>query len=102
MRTFIWAADWLDFTSEEMFVAQADNVDDARRLVKNQLQCTLDSRIKDLDEVKANGVIGNGDYERCVESAKRDFANVIVCIYRYEPSHIISGGMAARIQHSNQ
>ena len=102
MRTFIWAADWLDFTSEEIFVAQADNLDDARQLVKNQLQCKVDSRIKELDEVKANGVIGNTDYKRLVESAKRDFAIVIVCIYRYEPSHIISGGMAARIKHSNQ
>ena len=102
MRTFLWAADWLDFTSEEIFVAQADNVDDARQLVKNQLQCRVDSRIKELDQHKVDGVIGNTDYERLVESSKRDFANVIVCIYRYEPSHIISGGMATRINHSNQ
>jgi hypothetical protein len=102
MRTFIWADTHIYFTECQFFVAQADNVDEARRLLKNQLQCRVDSVIKELEQEKADGVINIWDYERQSKSVKRHFDNEIELINRYEPSHIIGAGMAMRILHGNE
>lgn len=102
MRTFIWAATWLDFTEYQFFVAHADNIDDARVLIKNQLQCNLESRINRLNERKENGELVDKHYEDFKNDAIKDYEHNISSIDKHDCSHIISAGMGICIKHANE
>lgn len=102
MKTFIWADDTLNFTEYQFFVAQADNVDEARQFIKNQLQCDHETRIQRLNERKENGELVDKLYEDFKNDAKKDYEHIISSIYKHDPSHIISTGVGMCIHHANE
>ena len=99
MRTFIWANENFPFTEYQFFVAHAEDVEEARQFIKNQLQCDLKSRIDNLQECKEKGMCYNFEY--FVKDAKKEYEQNISSIDKYEPSHIISAGMGICIHHAN-
>jgi hypothetical protein len=96
MRTYIWADTNLDICNNEIYVAHADNVDDARKLIKNQLESELEFKKEYI--LKANSRYADA----ILANLRIDFDFVIYNIFRYEPSHIIGELMAARILHTNE
>jgi hypothetical protein len=101
MKTFIWAADCLNFTEYQFFVAHADNLDDARVFIKNQLQCDHESRIHRLNERKENGELVDKLYEDFKNDAKLEYSLLVSSIDKHDPSHVISAGMGMCIHHAN-
>jgi len=102
MRTFIWANTHIDFTEYQFFVAHADNVDDARIFIKNQLQLDHESRINRLNQRKENGELVDKLYEDFKNDAKIEYSLLISSIDKHDPSHVISGGMGMSIYHANE
>jgi len=101
MKTFIWADHHLNFTEYDFFVAHADNIDDARAFIKNQLQCELESHIHRLNERKENGELNDKLYEDFKNDAKKEYEHNISSIGNHDCSHIISAGMGVCIHHAN-
>ena len=100
MKTFIWADHDYPFSEYQFFVAQSDNVDEARLLIKNQLQYDLKAQIDNLQEsTYEEGT--KYDFVYWVKYVKEKYEQNISSIDKYEPSHIISGGMGICIEHSN-
>lgn len=106
MKTFIWADHELSFTSDHFFVAQAENVAEARLLIKNQLKSDYECKIKQVDELKIKAEYRNDlqhqkHIENWLSSRKNDYEQDIASIDKYEPTHIISADMGMRIYHAN-
>lgn len=99
MKTFIWADHDHPFSEYQFFVAHAEDVEEARQFIKNQLQYDLKAQIDNLQENKEKGTCY--DFEYWVKHAKEEYEQNISSIDKYEPSHIISGGMGMCIEHSN-
>ena len=106
MRTFLWANEHLGFTEYQFFVAHADNVDDARLFIKNQLKLDLAARIKKLYDEEKDLSLKSLEYQKLfqswVDDAKKDFVNNISSIDKHEPSHVITAGIGMCIDHGNE
>lgn len=102
MRTFIWANSHIPFSEYQFFVAQADNVDEARVFIKNQLQCDYEALILRLNEMKENGELVDKLYEDFINDAKVEYSLLESSIDKHNPSHIISTGMGMCIHHANE
>lgn len=97
MKTFIWADNYYRFSEYQFYVAQAENVDEARKLLKKQLQSDHLAEIKKIyDDIKLSEPL-----ERCIKSEIEDYTEIIIGIYQNEPSHIITDNVAMCIEHAN-
>jgi chromosome segregation and condensation protein ScpB len=104
MRTFIWADENLFFTDYQFFIAHADNLDEARLLLKHQLELDLEARIKKVNEqvqdLYEKDLNIHRNQELWLNYIKKEHERIISSIFKTEPTHILSSGMAVRIHYA--
>ena len=107
MRTFIWADHNCPFSEYEFFVAHADNLEDARVFIKNQLKFDLEAQVNELHDEKEKSEYKNDseylkNFERWLDNRKEEYEQNVSSIDKYEPSHIVNAGMGMHIHHANE
>lgn len=106
MKTFIWADHNEPFSEYQFFVAHAEDVDGARAVIKNQLRCDYEAKVKELhDEKEEHPYRDSSEYlimfKGWLDDAKEEYERNTSSIDKHEPTHIISAGMGMRIYHAN-
>jgi hypothetical protein len=105
MKTFVWANTWVDSFEYEFVIAMADTVEEARQVVKNQIQADIANEISiALLEVEKGitpleGIMGIKERIKQIET---EWLQIIEDVIKHEPSHIISNRMAMVIPHGNE
>ena len=99
---FIWAQTWVSSFEYEFVIAMAETREEARLLVKNQIEAEIANQksIALFEAEKGNIPVLCIDYR--LNEIESDLMQILEDVNKYEPSHIISNRMAMVIPHANE